>query len=453
MRPYWRVLGLVLALAVSLGASLVFRVVWSPDFWNAEIYPDTAEYLNTARGLAAGYGFSMDTTGRRPPGYPLFLAAILKVAGSENLSAVVGVQTALGLLSAGLYAGMTWILFKRRFLTLVSGLVVALDPAIFPYERAILTESFWGFLLSLALLLVVLAAKNPNWYVSLALGVVLGVLAVTHPIVILFLPLVWLALLVAPRVSEAVRFPRRYWILVVLISLLPMLLWTARNRIVLGIGFSSQSGLSAIDLVSGFIDDVSFHSEIEQDLQRTLLEYRAVRVASTGTYMAAIFDALPEMMESTGLSQKDISSILLRMSVKTALQHPAAYYDAVKVGWGQFWTAELVDIPSWMQKASLIKLYVEGFGLYKLIFAVELIAFCALVIYHRSRLSNGEFTMLLMAASIAAITVVAVSVTIGYARYRIPVQPLLSLWILWALVWLYEKLLRPPVSVESMAGV
>lgn len=95
----------LLLLALALRLAFVFMVPPVIQF------PDGREYVEVARSLLAGHGFGLQTL--RPPGYPVFIAAVWSITG-ESLLALRVAEALLGTLTAVLVGvfGARW--FGRR---------------------------------------------------------------------------------------------------------------------------------------------------------------------------------------------------------------------------------------------------------------------------------------------------------------------------------------------------
>jgi 4-amino-4-deoxy-L-arabinose transferase-like glycosyltransferase len=252
-RPRLDLLLLGLALAVGLVVRWLFATR-APVFLEG----DSQSYLLPGWDLAQGEGFSPEL--RRAPGYPLFIGAVLRLLGAE-LQALALVQHLLGLLAVGL----TYLLGRRLFgrpAGLIAALLLALSGPQLIYERYLMSEALFGFVLTLAALLMVLALQPPTadqaaahfspatrqsegeatagqaraphgpsragWSVGFALlaGLTLGLAALVRPVAQAVLPLFLLALVLGlPRWRPALRAVAFALVGYALIAL-P---WTLRN--------------------------------------------------------------------------------------------------------------------------------------------------------------------------------------------------------------------------------
>ena len=113
-------------------------------------------YHSAANQLLAGQPF--DSHLHYPPGYSLFLAAILAVTGGSTAAAML-VQHLMGL-AAGL---LVYLIGRRLFgplVGLVAALLTVLDVELALYEHAVMTETLFALLLLCVPALVLLTCQN-----------------------------------------------------------------------------------------------------------------------------------------------------------------------------------------------------------------------------------------------------------------------------------------------------
>jgi len=72
-------------------------------------------------------------------------------------------------------------------------------------------------------------------------------------------------------------------------------------------------------------------------IRDTFIRYQDDQVALTGKAGNAIWDAIPEMMQVSGLGFNPLSILLGRTSLRHILQHPGQYLLSVGEGWLAFW--------------------------------------------------------------------------------------------------------------------
>lgn len=166
--------------------ALVIRlliVLFSP-FPEAE-FEDHAEYNNIAWNLLQGHGYSIETeshnkTARRGPTYPLFLAAIYSVFG-QNYTAVYVIQAILSTFTCLII----YLLGKKSLdddrVGLIAALGAALYPAFWEFNRQLMTETLFTFLLAMILLLWIKTIKenSARWYPLIGIFIGIGSLCRT----------------------------------------------------------------------------------------------------------------------------------------------------------------------------------------------------------------------------------------------------------------------------------
>jgi 4-amino-4-deoxy-L-arabinose transferase-like glycosyltransferase len=185
-----------------------------------EPHGDEHYYVSAAQALARGEGHPGSV---RPPGFPLFLAAVLKLTGG-GLTALRIAQIPLALLAMVI----VFDLVDRRFgprPALVSALLVAWSPDLVHYTHFLWSETLLAALLLLAVWALDRHDREPSlrWVVVAALA--LGAAALTREMAVFLLPaaVVWLVL--------GQSGPRRRSAAVVLslVTVACVVPWTLRN--------------------------------------------------------------------------------------------------------------------------------------------------------------------------------------------------------------------------------
>lgn len=195
---------------------------------------DEADYHAIAVNLLEGDGFASfegTPTARRPPGYPMFLAATYAIAGESPRAGRV-VQAILGVAVVFL----TGLLARRHFgetVSLVAAALAALNPFLIFMSGYLLTENLYIVLLLAALLCArdprTLAASLPR---AAATGVLLALATLARPTGLPMFEWVLAALLAWAGVSWRARLVRGAFATAAFA--LVVLPWYARNASVVG---------------------------------------------------------------------------------------------------------------------------------------------------------------------------------------------------------------------------
>ncbi|MBD3163275.1 MAG: hypothetical protein GF346_12430 [Candidatus Eisenbacteria bacterium] len=191
----------------------------------------TDGYHLIAEHLHEGHGYrqflSHPPTVQRPPGYPLFLAGLFRVAGIDY-AAVQVVQALLGALGCWLLFLLgRWILDDR--IGLVAAALYAVYPNSVQYASRLYAENLYYPLFFIFALLLCIASSSGWARAGLAAGIAWGMGILTRG-TLLALPL---ALPLGIAVSPRHRAPARRWIRWVLPAAAGAILivapWTIRN--------------------------------------------------------------------------------------------------------------------------------------------------------------------------------------------------------------------------------
>ncbi|MCC7105865.1 MAG: glycosyltransferase family 39 protein, partial [Chloroflexi bacterium] len=178
---------LVLLVASALRLAFLFR---APPFF---VGGDSETYLQPAMELLWGQGFEL--IAKRPPGYPLFVATTLASLG-QDLQTLNLVQSALGVLTSAAAWAIGRLTFGR-IAGLVAGLLVAANGTLIIFEHYVMAEALFTFLVTMALLLLLLATRDVarRWLVGA--GLAIGLATMTRQTALLLIPLgpiaLWLA--------------------------------------------------------------------------------------------------------------------------------------------------------------------------------------------------------------------------------------------------------------------
>ena len=227
------------ALALVLAVAVAIRVAFSP-LVPVFLHGDSYQYYRPAAGLITGEGFPLPL--KRPPLYPVFMA-LVGWSLDEDLRALALVQHLLGVGTAALTFGVGR-LAAGRGAGLVGGLAAALSGGLLIYERYVLTEALFAFLLTLGVLLFLVGLRRGGiwWWVGSGLAVGLATLTRVHAQVLLLLAPVAMAL-----VYRRWCPPVRGTLVACVAAACVLVPWMARNQVVHGdFTVAARSGQSLI---------------------------------------------------------------------------------------------------------------------------------------------------------------------------------------------------------------
>lgn len=241
----------VLLLITLFALSLRWTYIHVADVDNP-LRGDAARYVAYALNLVNEHVFSMALPGRellqpdsfRDPGYPAFLAFLTLIAGDGTLhyGTVLDVQSVLSAITVTIFT-----VLARRWLgfvpSIIVGCIMALWPHLITAAGYLLSETFLGALIGVALLLsdIAIRKSRPAWFFGA--GVAWALAALTNAVVLPFAPIVALAMMIRDR-------PRRaLWLLFLAGAIAPTSAWQLRSAFLTQAETSSNRAL--MNLVQG----------------------------------------------------------------------------------------------------------------------------------------------------------------------------------------------------------
>jgi 4-amino-4-deoxy-L-arabinose transferase and related glycosyltransferases of PMT family len=160
----------------------------------------------------------------RDPAYPFFLALWMKVLGAGDAwyAAVLLCQALLGALTVTLTAQLGKFWLPTRW-AIASGLLMAIWPHSITINGYLLTETLFGFLCALGLLLFAQACLRGSTWWTAAAGLVLGTAALANAVLLPF------GILLAGFLAWRKLAPRKICLALAIGALLLPAAWAVRN--------------------------------------------------------------------------------------------------------------------------------------------------------------------------------------------------------------------------------
>lgn len=186
---FWQQLSLFLLIAALL------RLVFILTLDDKTCWLDESIYHNLAVNLLSGNGYvdtSMKPTAYRPPGYPVFIAIIYFIAGT-NLLAVRLVQITISLLTLVAVSGLSdriWGLWNAR----CTAFICAIYPFNVYVPGMLLPTALVSLLLVFAVFMILQKPTAFSWFDIIGIGILVGLAILVWPtsgIIILVLA-IWL---------------------------------------------------------------------------------------------------------------------------------------------------------------------------------------------------------------------------------------------------------------------
>ena len=401
------------------------------------VFPDSPGYESLALQLRTlsfeGYN------GARSPGYPL----LLLVAGG-NHRVVWLIQSLMGI-------GLSLMLFELAFsrtksirASFLIGLSYALAMNLLFFEASLLSESLSTFLVVLAVWLTVQVQRTgPKKRILyyLFLGVVLGLAALTRPLLVFMVPLyVFYFLYRWSRAGTPVSRRLGYLLGMVIPAAVMIVGWSLFNEATVSyFGITTSTGYNLTQHSGGFIE---LAPEKYATLKEIYLRHREEKVAESGWQTMTIWRAYPEMLRATGLSYPELSQELTRMSVGLFLAHPGLYAESVARAWVSFWRAPIYWLPDRLHPAAIGRVleflwFVERLllvGINFLFLVISAVTMYALIVHRRVA---HAFDLFVISIVLCASLFQALVEYGENGRYALPFQPLVMLIVF---LWFWGRL-------------
>lgn len=459
----WRSPGLAAVMVVFFGL-LERAFLWR--FYGPAYFGDSATYWRLANLIRESWS-SYD--GTRVPVYPYFL----RLVGSDSTVYLLQLGMGLAITLGFFYIG--WRITHNAWFAALAAMVHQLNLGQLFFEANILTETMATFWVLVALVAFVYGMDKPGRgraWVSCLMGIVSALAVLTRPVFMILPP--WLGLWMIltwqkepwpqwkwgdlwPSFFAWMRFIgksiRRQW-LPLAAFFLPVL------GLVLGwMAFihthyhdwtlSTMTGYHLVQHTGAFFEYVP---DRYAGLRDVYLEYRDQRIEQYGTQTNTIWDAIPPMMQASGLTFYDLSRTLTRISIDLIRQHPDLFLRSVAQGWWLFWRAPVYWLPEALKipapligdVASLItvivliqRIVLFGVNLVFIIFPL-LIPFLGRF-YRSQNIQLEDSTRWIWSILLGLVWLSSFLQAIldhgDNPRFLIPLQSIITLWILWQITF------------------
>jgi 4-amino-4-deoxy-L-arabinose transferase-like glycosyltransferase len=415
-----RILQLALILALLLPRLvLVWNGFAAPQ---RSLLTDSAGYLELAESirLEGRFHASEHEESLRTPGYPAFLALVQAIFG-ERLGFVILVQILLTLVTAWLVFRSARALGGER-VGLAAVWLYALSPNALFWAGTVMTETFFAFWLALALALLIQAVQRDSWRRGAASGLALGLAVLTRPIGLYLIPLWAVGALVAAWRRTPHRRALANAVVLLLAALTPVLTWQTRNLLV------HDSFRLTASFRTVFVDYTA---------ASTLGEARGISRDEAAAQLRQSPDAFAAALDAVRRYPGSLVRVSLQGIARTALGTEAGTWLGILNG-EAYQSSGLLesllrgDLRGTADALSLrLQASEDRLGtallLWGLLYsaAVYLLGFRGLM--RLRRLQPGNLGWLCAVVLLSTGCLIVLPLTIGDARFRVPVEPLLAL--------------------------
>lgn len=426
---------LLIFLIVSAGALL--RVAYISNTLIVDpIRADAAYHLVYANNLLEDATFSKDMSDDPvpdsywAPGYPVFLAAVIKVSellSVDTYNAILYCQLLLGVGTIFL-CFLLAVSFLPGYWPLLPAFLVALSPHLVSLASYVLTETLFGFLLILALWTLSKAMAGGSCVRWLWAGMSFALAYMVNPVSLFLAPLLALVLVLTARIGGA-ELPIRELYRVLAIFLAPLIiismLWSIRSAVSVPAGQQTASNRLLTNLVTGMYPDYheKWRASIMEPEKKVVLP-GAGAGESYGTFLSV-------------LSERFLQNPL-QMVTWYSIQKPILLWDwDIRTGFGEIYIYR-VEYSLYHTSIPAIVSYIFMAALHPWLLLGSIIG----LVFLYGKGSNGTMVPALLYIALIYVSLIYV-ISQSEPRYSIPLRPELYLcfsYFLWQLFSLIGRM-------------
>jgi 4-amino-4-deoxy-L-arabinose transferase-like glycosyltransferase len=399
----------ILMAALIIGLLIRLAILWQTSDLSTKII-DEQQYSQIARSIVAGHGFAWGEgapTSIRPPLYPGMLAAIWRVAGSENLQAVRAIQILLALATTAL----VYVLGARIYDARVGRLAAAvcwLYPSFIFFNFLILTETLFTLLLVAFVLVTVLLVQTPRAWLAVGCGVSLGFATLTRSIL-------WpLPLVLCPLLAMLIRAPlaRRLALpcLVAIGYTLIVAPWAIRNTRLQGVP-------TIVDTMGGINLRMGNYEYTPEDRM-----WDAVGLTGEQSWVYGIWNDLPGETITEGRKDKWAQ----RKALEFMRAHPGLTLRRSFIKFADFWGLEREFIAGVQNGLFAPVLWFQVLGSAAIVLGYALVVMAGAAGIWMASPDDRRMQMLLLLPVLVIMG--GHSIVFGHSRYHLPLIPIFGLY-------------------------
>ena len=406
-------------------------------------YKDSADYFETADQIV--HGNLADYTALRPPAYPLFVYVF-----GKQPEVIVAAQAVLGVAISVLL----FFLFRRLSgngrIGLCAALAYALNPSQIFFEFSIISETLNTFLLVLSILLILpviewtAGKKQSSLLAVCCLGLATSAVILTRAqyqfLPLIFIPFIWYSYRRQPRtaISNTVVFMAP---LIIIVGS-----WCGFQQRVTGhFSVTPDIGINLINHTVDYIESVPDRYKLYKDI---LIPIRDRKIREKGDSYCTIGEAMPALMDTTGLRFWEVASDLKEMSIIAIKANPGTYIFNVGRAFVRFfkptWYSGVLGIRAAITESKPVeKAAALVYALVHVTFMFLFLVLPLMLLFStqmRREFCSGVGTILIYAL-VAAVSFSQALVELGEnSRYKTSVEPLMFGMAIWILFYMVGKL-------------
>jgi len=214
-----------------------FEVEFTNQYNRTEFTQDEYYYINMVNNLLSyqSYGYSQMYDAQVMPGYPIFLATLMVMFGTEGVGVLV-VRVVQALISTGtiyLVYLLAAKVLSNRGAGLIAAALIAFYPPLILYSRFILPETLYIFFITLYFLIQIKAMEKEENPYHIGAGALLGISVLFKPMIFVLLPLPYIYMIIMSKNAEQRKIYIRNFVFYAIACCVVLVPWWVRNLITL----------------------------------------------------------------------------------------------------------------------------------------------------------------------------------------------------------------------------
>jgi len=403
-----------------LAIALVLRLFVAGWLHGQPLYVwDENDYNQIALNLLRQGQFALEPgqpTSIRPPLYPVLVAGVYAVGGEQNFTAVRVLQAILGAATAGVVFALARGMYGART-GLIAAAIYACYPSIVVTTGLVLTETLFTLFLCTACLLMQQFLTRGRFWLLPALGVALGLGALTRSVLWLFPPVLLMFLLVCdPAPLWRTRLLHAAVVIAAMVATISP--WAIRNT-------RLHRTFTAVDVMGGrnFMMGNYEYTPFERP-------WDAISITGEQSWVAVLKRNSPQ--QSHELTQGQLDKLAMKAAVQYVVAHPGQTAQRDVAKFFHFWQLER-EIVAGLRRGfwnhvptpAVLVLAATILGTYV---AVMLSGILGAAAAPAASWRMQAFLILLIAFVCGIHTLV-----FGHSRYHLPLMPLIGVFA--AVAW------------------
>ena len=417
---------------------------------------DSGEYIEVIKNISNGYGFSrvdiadgqMKPYSNRPPLFFYTSSLLHKILNGKLENNIIILNFLSSILTLLLWLYITYLITENKKITIITGWLLSINPNLIYNSLTIMSDTFYLLTFSLFALFFILSIKKKNKYLFFISGISMGINVLTRTVLKAFwiFAIIFIVFILKDEIKKKIR----YSLLFLAGHLLIVLPYHIRNQLeFMSPSIDFHQGKNINSLILPLIEKTNYDRLIKE----YPLTYKIIELSKYYYKDNLYEDNLPEdlIKLKSKLSEVELSRYLTLITFYTIKENPVQYLklyiknviniitssssyllimDIFKNGFydkqHKIFKEFILDKTKKDLKEILIILPNLFFRFINLILFV--ISIVGIMTFYKKDNEISTFLIILF-----SYIIIVSALVIGYDRYRLPLEPLISIFTIYFL--------------------